>query len=235
MKLRFASLFAGALAATLLGGALVSAAEIRWSYNWTPAAPKIDADLVGTGHLNLSNSFGNATGNTRIVASNITTNSTQPYGSPATFTNSAFALNLALTDGALALTDPTNATRILTFTGHFNGDLSSVSANIDATFDSPATQSVVIGNNKYTVDMAYYSPPGPPDSFTAGAFGARADVTVAPVDDGGGSGGGGGGGGGGGANEVPEPSSMVLATLGLSAFGTGWWLKRRKKLALKLA
>ena len=80
-------LYAAALAAVLFGAAQARAEFAEWSYNWTPGATKIFADVPNAGEISLTNEpGGSATGDTFVVATNIKTISTSDPKSPAIFT-----------------------------------------------------------------------------------------------------------------------------------------------------
>ena len=98
-----------------------------------------------------------------------------PAGSPDTFAaNQGFyALKLDLTD----LTSGKSG--FLLFFGQLQGSFSQGNANVTNTFFSPATQSIGLGNNFYTVTMNSYSPPGPPSEGNLGSIGAFVQVQPA--------------------------------------------------------
>src|SRR5262249_24884960 len=127
------------------------------------------------------------------------------------------SLNLFLKD------DASGESTTLTFGGKFNGTLTAFNANIKNTFTGETSQTVHLGDHDYTVTMTAYAPPGPPTAVNAGSITAHVGVDE-PVDpppsD------------GGGAttppptSDAPEPSTMALASLGLSVLGIVRWRKR---------
>src|SRR5262249_48875136 len=126
-----------------------------------------------------------------------------PFGSPtAQFTNRPFSVTMSLKDGTSGLS------KDLTFTGNFIGTLNNSGADLDTKLDKPLAQTVTIGSNEYTVAFGLYTPPSPGKSGTIGA-----NVVVVgtgpPI------------------SSVPEPASILLATMGLSTLGLRGWLKRR--------
>jgi hypothetical protein len=203
-------LYAAALAAVLFGAVQARAEFAEWSYNWTPSATKIFADTPSMGEISLTNEpGGSATGDTFVVATNIKTISTSDPKNPAIFTGAAYSLVLTVFDEASKKSDS------MVFAGKFNGVLSTKSAIIMNEFTSPTTQSVVIGNHKYTVTVGPFAPPGPPTASNSGSISALATVTV---------------------SEVPEPSTLALASMCVA--GAGWWYRRNrggKNVALNLA
>jgi len=74
------------------------------------------------------------------------------------------------------------------------------------------------------VALNSYVPPGLPTATVFGSIGAH--VSIDPGAGGGGGGGDGGGdggaGGGGGVQDVPEPSTLLLAGLAVPAAGLAW-------------
>jgi hypothetical protein len=209
-------LIAAASAVLLFWGAEARADKIDWSYNWTPSSTVILSDS-GQSKLILSNEpIGKAStlpGNsTDIVATNIKTDSGVDPKTLDTFTNAKFSLAITLVDTT------SSASGTLTFNGLFNGTLNSGAAKIVATILGPLTQSIVLGGNTYTVVMGQpgqYSAPSPPNSTNLGSISASASVTV-----------------GSGPTDSPEPASLLLAGLGLTAGAGFWWKRRRSKVEL---
>ena len=211
MKYPAKRLYLTALAVCLLAGAQARAEFVSWDYNWTPSASEIPADNSSLGKITLTNEpGGQAVGDSYIVATNIKTASTADPSNPATFTDKAYALTLAITD------DASGKSGAMTFSGVFSGTLSNKSAILMNTFTGPQTQSVQIGNHLYTVQIGPFAPPGPPPSHISGSISALANVTV---------------------KDVPEPSTLVLSGLCLGVFGAGWWYRRLRgrSLAVELA
>ena len=211
MKYPAKRLFTAALALCLFAGAEARADFVAWNYNWTPSATEILADNPTQGKITLTNEpGGSAVGDSFIVATNIKTASTADPTTPATFTNKNYALTLAITDVTSAKTGS------MTFSGVFNGTLSSKSSILMNTFTGAQTQSVTIGSHLYTVQIGPFAPPGPPTANIAGSISALATVKV---------------------SDVPEPSTLVLSSLCLGLFGAGWWYRRLRgrSLALDLA
>src|SRR5262249_4586986 len=205
---RFSTLLFGAAVALLLpAGARADFAD--FSYNWNPNPVDVAADVAGS-KVTLSNEpAGKATGDTDVVAANLKTFSNANPKKPATFTSKGYNLPIFLLD------EESGKSGTLTFAGEFNGTVSAKSSKITNTFLDPTTQSIDLGSHTYTVTMTSYSPPGPPTGSKEGSIGAH--VTVNPVDrppDN--------------PKDTPEPSTMVLAGLGLSVLGAARWRKRRQ-------
>ncbi|MCI0459568.1 MAG: PEP-CTERM sorting domain-containing protein [Gemmataceae bacterium] len=204
-------LYAIALGLCLFAGGQARADLIEWNYNWMPSATEIFANDPSLGKITLTNeAAGSAAGDSFIVATNLKTVSNATASNPAVFTDAMYSLTLTITDPALA----SDNTKAMTFTGKFDGTLTSKSAMISNTFTSPETQSVQIGTNVYTVKIGAFAPPGPPTATNSGSISALATVTV---------------------TEVPEPGTLALAGMCLSVCGAGWWLRRQRALALDLA
>jgi hypothetical protein len=222
-----------ALSALLLADVKTRADFINWSYNWTHTPTVVPSDGAGssqpghgTGGITLTNhQGGTGSGNSDVVATEITTFSAASVNTPDHFTNTKYSLILDLTDSA------SHKSGMLTFNGAFNGTLSLTSANIKNTFLGPLTQHLDLGKNLYTVTIGPYAAPGIPDATQTGSISAHISVQAETATGGSGSGGGGvqSAGGGGGNNQAPEPATLVLATLGASALG--WFGLRRRKCA----
>src|SRR5262249_49378179 len=109
--------------------------------------------------------------------------------------------------------------------GKFSGALTPTSANITNTYDAPTSQSIHLGSSTYTVTLGTYIAPGAPGSTTTGSIGAHVDVLAdsvptpapPPVPQP--------------AAEAPEPSSLVLASLGLLGLSRCAWRSRRSRRA----
>jgi hypothetical protein len=100
----------------------------------------------------------------------------------------------------------------LEFAGVFNGTLTDSWVHVQTRFTAPIQHSLLLGHNLYTVTLTSYVPPGPPAVGSEGKIGAFVDVH--PVNN-------------------PEPSSLVLAGLGLAGV-LGPWLRRRGASGLGL-
>ncbi len=201
---------------------------INWGFNWTHTPVVVAADTGGTGGITLTNhQGGTGSGNSDVVATQITTFSSASVNTPDHFTNTNYSLILDLSDSA------SHKSGMLTFTGSLNGTLSLSSANIKNTFIGPLTQHLDLGGNLYTVTIGPYAAPGIPDATQTGSISAH--ISVLPDSSG-------GGGGSGGStpppsNSAPVPSTLLLAGLGVSVLGlAGWWrLARLKQTACSSA
>jgi hypothetical protein len=181
---------------------------IAWMYNWSRSPAEIHADAPGTGYITLTDeSLKTAVGNSDIVATNLRTFSTATAANPDVFTAQPYTLSLFLQDVQ------SGQSTTLTFSGHIDGTLTAMNANLANTFTGVTTQSVVLGDNRYTVTIGPYSPPGIPGSFNAGSISAHASVLVAPI------------------QNLPEPGALVLGGLGSIIVGMAGWRTRRRQRA----
>jgi hypothetical protein len=193
-----------ALLVLLTGAARARADQILWNYNWSRSPSAVLADAPGTGYITLTDEqLKSAIGDSDIVATNLRTYSTALPGAPDTFTAKAYTLSLFLQDHDSGLSGT------LTFTGQFDGTLSALSSNIKNTFTGQTTQTLVLGTNRYTARIGSYAPPGPTNSTNAGSISAHATVTVDPI-----------------IQDVPEPSTLLLACLAAPFAGAALWRRR---------
>jgi hypothetical protein len=188
----------------LLAPAAPAKAEfIPWKYNWSRSPSVIAADAPGTGSITLTDeSLKSAAGDSDIVATNIKVVSTATANNPDVFTNKSYTLTMLLLDVE------SNQSATLAFTGLFNGTVTAFNAKIRNTFTSDTTRELILGENRYTVTIGPFVPPGPPTSDNAGAISAFAQVSVTDI------------------HKSPEPSTLVLAVVGLPF--AGWVLWRRR-------
>jgi hypothetical protein len=109
----------------------------------------------------------------------------------------------------------------LTFRGYFGGQLSlqdpSMAFSLTNTFVGPTTQTLQLGHNLYTVTLGpvvlprYFNPPDDDPEWGSGSISASISVKSS-------------------VNSTPEPSSLLLACLGLPSLGLTVW-RRRKVVA----
>jgi len=156
---------------------------------------------------------------------------------PVTSNDGSASVNFAGTSGQESLnfngllaanisaTGPTDATfsgRGYTFTMHLTDVTSNASTDLKWTgalsgtgpfaltnkFAKPS-QSVALGQHNYTVTLGSFTPPTATQGGKLSADVVVGGPTVPPV------------------NQVPEPTSLLLAGLGVSALGArAWWRKR---------
>jgi hypothetical protein len=222
MKCWSPRLLATLLVLSAFGGAARADVITPWTYSWSRDPLSVASDGAGTGGISLSVAplapGTHMTGDSDVNVVNLSTFSSAAMGHIDTFTHSPYSLAVHLTDLTSGISGD------LTFRGEFNGTLSTTSAEIHTTFLDPQTQSLVLGGHTYTVALNSYVPPGLPTATVFGSIGAH--VSIDPGAGGGGGGGDGGGdggaGGGGGVQDVPEPSTLLLAGLAVPAAGLAW-------------
>ena len=215
---RFLTATAAALALLLMTGMGVHAnplpPALSWTYNFAPGASSLASDAGTGGNISFTNEPTNtAVGNSTIVGTNLRVASTATAGSPDSLSGSHGNYSLSL---ALATTDDTGLHQAtLTFHGQLAGTFSHDSSNLGNIFGADATQTVALGAYTFTVALNSFTPPGPPGQTNAGSIAATVSITPGsnPIPQGG---------------NAPEPGTMVLAGLGLSAFGGAAWRKRRQ-------
>jgi hypothetical protein len=214
------ALVLAAFVALAMGPARAQAGFVSWSYNWTPSALALPADVPGSGGLSLTNEpTKNADGTSDVVVTNIRGFSSAPRSTPDKFTHAAYTFNLVLTDLA------SGQAAHMSFTGFFSGIMSATSSNIANTFTGITSHTAVLGGNTYTVALGNYSPPGPPTASNAGSISAHVGVNETtpppppPTT----------GGGPPPTNDAPEPSTLLLACFGLSGLGVTGWRKWRRQ------
>ncbi|MBI1917154.1 MAG: PEP-CTERM sorting domain-containing protein [Planctomycetes bacterium] len=209
--MRHAAVFLWAAFVWLLAPAAAVRAEfIPWQYNWSRSPAIVPADAPGTGYIKLTDeSLHSASGDSDIVATNLNVVSTAPPNHPDVFTNKPYTLTLFLLDTT------SSHSGTLAFTGELSGTASSLSSHIRTTFTGDTTQELILGQSRFTVTIGPFTPPGPPDSSNKGAISAFAQVSVTNI------------------QKTPEPSTLLLACIGVSCAGCGVWRRRRARRACR--
>jgi len=208
-----AFLFASAVA--LLLGSSEAQASILWSYDWSGSS-STTAVMSDTGNTQVN--FVNqpllsASGSSNVIASNLSVQFNNASTTSDTYTNRGYSLAMLLKDTA------SGAATMLTFSGVLNGNLTPLSTNLNNAFNNPTTQQVTLGAGIYTVTIGPFQSPGPfrspqPATSLDSSIGAHVDVQPNPEF-------------GGNPNPSPEPSSLLLASLGMSFTGLVYWRKRK--------
>ena len=202
----------GALLVTLLAAPPARADLVSWSYNWSTTTPFVQAagDPTAGIKVGAAGAGGLVQGNSSLVAASLSAVSSASPGTPSTIANAGYSLTLTITDKA------SGKQGSLTFTGVFNGTLSSAGVNISNAFASPLSRSVTLGSDSYVVTVGPFVPPGPPGAPVYGSIGASVVASL-----------GSGTGGTTGGPQAPEPSSLLLAGLGLVGAAGARWRGRR--------
>lgn len=179
---------------------------IRWKYNWSRSPDKVYSDTSNTSYISLTDEqLRTAAGSSDIVATNLKVTSDADPENPATFTNKAYTLTLFLLD------IDSNKSGKLDFTGLLNGTVSAMSSNLENAFTGQTIQTLVLGDNLYTVTIGPYTPPGPPGSNNSGAIAAHANVRVTQI------------------HKTPEPSTILLVLSGVPLMGYRAWRRKRRE------
>lgn len=202
-----------------LAGGRAEAEQIQWSESVTLLGPNVFVN--GHAQIYSNNGYGgsggiglnpgnttNGTNSESVVAVNMG-EATLP-GITSTFGGPSANYSLSLT-----LHDLTSgASGSLTFGGNFNGDVwPGGYGNLKNTFIGPTTQTLNLGRNLYTVTIGPFVNPWFPEGNGTSVDGGTisASISVQPS-----------------VSSAPEPSSLVLACLGLPPLGLTRWLRRRK-------
>ena len=212
-----------------LGYAAAAHADPSWTYTTQASPLAIAPDVPGGGLILTSQSTPSAvtSGTSGIVATTVL--GSVSSGAADHYTNAAYQVGITVTDVA------SGSSHTFTFNGLFSGDFSSTSgANVAHQLIDPATsvasgtatvaQTFVIGGNNYTVTLDPHIIVG-----NLGSFPASIGGFIAATGDSGNPGGGGENPGG--PSNTPEPSTMVLSMVGLSALGVAA-LRRRLRQAV---
>jgi hypothetical protein len=235
MKRLAAHFFAASLGLLFFAGTQARAGLIGWDYTWQPDNHFISADPVNghpaTGGITLT-SQGTLTpvpphvdGSSEVVASNITISTSATASSPDTLSHGNYGFTLHLTDSASA------ASGTVRFTGYYSGTFATTSTRLTDHPTSDTTASLTLGGHVYTVKFG----PSIFPQFAGNVGGIGAFIEVGDALSAGGTGagsgtgtGGGNGGGDGGGGNSPEPSTLLLACLGMSSLGMASWRKWRR-------
>ncbi|MCC6420430.1 MAG: hypothetical protein IT429_19510 [Gemmataceae bacterium] len=131
----------------------------------------------------------------------------QTAGLPdAVFTNQPYTLKMQLTDMTSATSQD------LTFAGTLSGTLN----NLTTAFANQ-TATAAFGGNHYTVTVGGFVPPPEPGKLGSVVADVIATGNSPPV------------------SNVPEPTGLVLAGLGLSVLGAQRWMMRRRNRGVAVA
>jgi hypothetical protein len=203
-------------------GAEVRAEMTHWVYETSGTRPSVYDGYIQQGGLGISgplgrhDEFGAAT--FRVLDFHtFNTDNQKGDGYPDSFWRVRYTANLAIQDGDSKLSGT------LYFHGALYGKANEQThvSGIYTLFEGPTTQSITIGNNRYTATIGPFHPfvwaPVPPiipgqDSGEHFAASLDAHVDVAAV---------------GPTIVTPEPSSLALAGIGLAAAASAAWRKRR--------
>jgi PEP-CTERM motif len=221
---RIALTHAGSVLALVLAaaGARANPSTVFITENWAPGASRVYATGFSSGNDHYV-SFSNENAVTveapvngvlppaDILASNLQTHSTALDLAHADHVSSDYTLSLVLTDNA------TNATKTLIFHGHLNATFWQNYSSMTNTFGPDASQTVTLGGEQVTVKLDSFTHSSNPNSQNNGSIGGAMLASSGNNNPGSGPG----------PNNTPEPSTLLLSFLGLSALGARAWWRRR--------
>jgi len=200
-------------------------AEVNWSYIGDTEV-KITS---GNSTVTFLGTVGGAANNTGVVIFNITSSSTTPNNvAPDHFDATPFKLTVSIIDELARTTKTGNAIDTIDFFGTFTayitkGSLTNWSVSWDVDEGNVVLGNETVGTRKYNVKIDGFLPPSPNSPEVNGRGTVHANVIITPVD--------GGGGPPPEPSETPEPTSLMLAGLGLSSLGVAY--RRRKQKAAR--
>jgi hypothetical protein len=190
----------------------IRADYLNWTYTSNPNVPGIAVNATATtggASVSLTNFNTPQAGNTSIpvIAYVTNTSATTPvvFG-PTSDVPTSYNLALTITDKT------TGDSGTLNFTGTLNGALTATTSSVVASFTPVTSNSLTLDGHTYTVTI----PPTTLAAPTSPQQDIRASVSVS---NGGGTTGG----------STPEPTRLVLGSLGFSCFGLGCWWKRLRR------
>jgi hypothetical protein len=181
---------------------------MNWTYSSSAVPPgfSVTGANNGSGAIQLT-PFTKATSGTSIPVLAYQTSSTGPVSFDPK--SSTYTLTMTFTDTT------TKDSASLSFTGAIGGSLSPTASSLTNTF-TETSKSLTLDGHTYTVtlpsSMSLSDPTSPQHNIVA---------SVSVTD--------------GVSGQTPEPASLVLAGLGVSAFGLGGWWKRLRRPVRQLA
>jgi hypothetical protein len=196
-----------ALALLLALGQVARAEPISWSYSWSSSPGVVTSDDGSLGKVTFSPVsggplLGSRTGGDGITAADL--HATVPAAGTADFTNRGYGLTLHLTDNA------SGQSADVSFSGLLNGSLGGT-GSLTNSFVGEPSKSLNLGANQYTVTAGLFVSPlaDAPGRIGANVTVAGSGDPVPPP-----------------VNEVPEPTGLLLAGIGLSALAARRWRRR---------
>jgi len=215
-------LFGTALSGLILTAAgQVRADYLNWTYTTSSNVSGVSVNSLspnGGATVSLTSFTNPQPGGTLIPVEAYVTSASAPANfGPTTNQPSTFSLALKITDG-------NGASGTLNFTGSLAGELTPTSSSVVASFTPTTSNSIIFDGHTYTATIFPQTLVPPNDGPMQHYIMASIAVTNAS---------GSGGtppptGGGGGVNSTPEPTSLLLSSLGFSCLGFRCWWKRRQ-------
>jgi hypothetical protein len=210
-----------------LAGARAQAGPIGWSLSGGPSGPNYNPNWVATvleshnfglnGRIDLYTAelmYGHShpatgTSSASVELADVRLVSTAPHQDVLNFGGPSgnYALSLVLTDLA------SGASGSLTFSGNLSGSVGLDQVNLTNTFLGPTTQTLTLGGKRYTVTVGPLVLPGPltlPQGDREYISGQDGSISVHV------------------GVATPEPSTLMVACLGLPSLGLAGWFRHRK-------
>jgi hypothetical protein len=198
----------GAILLALVCPSFVQADPIGFSYDFlTPNSVTGDQGNLGVVAFSTT-AGGQATAGATLTAASLTAVTSANSSNPDTFSGEGYTLSLQLTDSS------SGKSGTLTFNGQLFGSLTASAANITTSF-SPTSKQILLGDDLYTVSVGPLVPPTVSNPTVVGTLYA----TVAAQSEG----------------QIivsvpepsPEPTSLMLAALGVTGFAVARKMSRR--------
>ncbi len=190
------------VALVMLAAPRVRADQISWSYDFSLSTDSVhsNADPSESGRVVFSPLAGTLTGSlptsATITAVNLEAFSKASAQDPARFSHAEYTLVMRLTDLSSGLS------AALTFVGELNGTVSAAGTSLTNQFLGQKQYAFDLNHHVYTISIGDFTAPGAPGSGDLGDIGVNVSV-----------------------HHNPEPSSLLLAAVGLPAVAL---LRRRR-------
>jgi MYXO-CTERM domain-containing protein len=205
------ALVAACLLQPAASAAYLPSDQVLWIYQFTAEAGPLAAEGGGGSAVTFSpGGPGPAWGNNDLVASSLRVVSDAPVDAPDVLTQ-GYTLRLTIA----TIEDGEAHAGTWTFRGTLSGPVSSEATNVRNVFEDPYQQTLTLGSYDFEVSLLEYHPPGPPGQEGDGLLSVHVHVQNASwpwFND------------GPDIEQIPEPSSGVLAALGI--VGAAWWRRR---------
>jgi hypothetical protein len=213
---RLLLLVLGAAGVLLLPVSGAHADPFVYQMDWSQSTSEVSAGGAATGGVLFASppSDTKGTGPGSVLIATVTSFSSATSPNPDTFTGQSYTMKGTFTD--LASGDKGT----VTFVGHLFGQLTATSGTINSTFDKPMSQQLKLGDKIYTITIGpfiglnFHFDPGTgaalatPLPGTTGSVNAFVDIKP-----------------GRGGAQLPEPTTLALAGLGV---GSLLALRRRR-------
>jgi hypothetical protein len=194
----------------------IRADYLNWTYTATFQVPGITVNTPSNGGATVAvTDYGTPQpggANIPVQAYETSTNSTAPIS----FNKATYDLALKITDSA------TQDSGTLHFTGSLTGTMTATTSTVVDSFTPVTSNSLTLDGHTYTVNIptVTLAPPTSPQqnvmasvSVTNALPGGTPPPPPSPPPP---------------TNSTPEPTSLLIGSLGFSCFGAGCWWKRRR-------